>query len=202
MNMRWTQISRHFLVLYSLSALGCGRGQEETIPLPEPTRTASVPAAQPRPSPAALPTAATHPEEPRTIRIEIVFPGLPVAPPTPPLPGTTPSTPALQPGSNTTTPTPAPTPTADSRVIVYGTAWCMPCRNLRTALDARAIPFAYVDVENQKALATPAGRRISEMPSHLRGAVPVTRVVRPTGATTWVQGNDANGVERAYRSVQ
>jgi hypothetical protein len=59
----------------------------------------------------------------------------------------------------------------------------------------------FVDIENRAELATPAGAHIAEMPPEMRHAVPATRVVARDGKPTWVRGDDAPRVERAYRGA-
>jgi mycoredoxin len=44
-------------------------------------------------------------------------------------------------------------PATDPELItVYGADWCRDCRRTKRLLDARAVPFAYVDVAAQPAI--------------------------------------------------
>ncbi|HVY47203.1 MAG TPA: hypothetical protein VHB21_15050, partial [Minicystis sp.] len=63
--------------------------------------------------------------------------------------------------------------------------------NLKAKLSARGIPYRYVDID--------AARR-EDVPQEAWGRVPKTRVVGRTGASRWIEGDDPDGIERAYRS--
>ena len=40
---------------------------------------------------------------------------------------------------------------SESRIMVYGTAWCGDCRRAKKLLERRGIEYAWVDVEERKA---------------------------------------------------
>ncbi len=128
-----------------------------------------------------------------------IFPPVfPTAPPASHQPAPTPPTAT----ATTTKPAAAPVePQAESRVIVYGTTWCSACRNLKSQLTARNVPFVDIDVENERAMRSPAGSHAAEMPPEMRNGVPVTRVVQTNGVPLWVQGCAPDRIERAYRGT-
>lgn len=139
------------------------------------------------------------------------IPGLPALPALPGLAGpAAPQPNAPQPQPNAPQPQPpapqpnAPQPTVEpqgvARVTVYGTKWCGPCKRLQADLNSRGVPHEFVDVEDPKAGQTPAGQRANEIPSDMRGSVPVTRVRQRSGQTVWVRGADGARVEQAYRA--
>lgn len=116
--------------------------------------------------------------------------------------------PATEPGVETTQPGLAPATAqsnraaehaASSRVIVYGAAWCHACVSLQRRLKDRQVPFAYIDIEDKRALATADGAHITEKPATMGNVVPISRVVQTNGQPTWVRGDGAESVERAYR---
>lgn len=90
-------------------------------------------------------------------------------------------------------------PRETSRVIVYGADWCRPCQQLKGSLRQRSVPFVFIDIDDQAAMSSTEGRLIAELPPDKRNGIPLTRVVPPNRQTTWVHGNDAGRVERAYR---
>ncbi len=156
------------------------------------------------------PPALTVPFTPFTIPIPPGFsmpPGLPplptVLPPLPTgIPGLPPFFPQPSPPDAGAPPPPAPTSSpaaSDARVIEYGARWCGPCQQLKKDLTARAIAFVFVDVEDAKAMSTPAGRHAAEMPANMRKAVPATRVVHRDSSVEWVSGCDPDRIERGYR---
>jgi thiol-disulfide isomerase/thioredoxin len=131
-------------------------------------------------------------------------------PPLPfPFPGATTTatatTTAAPPPATTTATTPPPVPTkppsalADARVIEYGATWCGPCKQLKSDLTSRQVPFVFVNVEDTGDMQSPAGRHAAEMPAEMRGGIPVTRVVKKDGRIDWVKGADANRIEQGYR---
>ncbi len=146
---------------------------------PKPTASAA-PSAAPSASSSAAPVAVT----PYQIPWPSPLPSLPIFP-------------SVDPSAS-----PAPgsaEPQADARVIVYGTRWCPACKRLQQDLEARKVPFVFVDVEDARALATPAGVHVTEIPSNMRGGVPVTRVVQKSNNLVWVQGCDPDRIEKAHR---
>lgn len=153
---------------------------------PQPPATASSSAPSPTPA-GTTPIAFTPFPIPWPISLPSAFPALPFPLPAP---------------SGTPSATPAPNsvqPASDARVIVYGTQWCPACDKLKKHLDARGVPYTFVDVEDQKARASPAGQHVAEMPPEMRRGVPVTRVMQKNGAPLWVQGDDPDRIERGYR---
>ncbi len=81
---------------------------------------------------------------------------------------------------------------AVSNVTVYGASWCGPCRHLEAQLTQRNIPFEVIDVDRNRE-AWDRARAASGMGS----GIPLTSIARDT--ITWVQGDDADAVERAYK---
>lgn len=175
-----------------------------------PTATATATATTPPTTTVAPPvgTSLPVPFTPYQIKIPAIIPV--------PIPVTIPSTlpfPVLPPfGTATTTPPPAtqttstaippivqPPVASSERVIVYGTNWCGPCKQLRADLPVRQVPFVFVDVEDPQAMKSPAGVRAVEMPGNMRNGVPVTRVVRKEGGVEWVQGAAGDRIERLYK---
>lgn len=191
MNMRQNPKLAVLLAVVTLAQAACSQTNDTPIPLPEPTRVSAVPATSSAPTP---PPAAAASGQVTPIRIEIVF--LP-----PPLPPSVPvALPTTSPPVVLPPPTPAPTqPVTESRVIVYGTSWCVHCGTLRRELAARGVPHAYVDLDDKVALTSRDGQYAREIPENMRNAVPVTRVVQRNGQAIWVHGNNPAGVERAYR---
>jgi hypothetical protein len=182
----------------ALLVLGCSGTHDETVPLPEPARVSAItPTVIPvlsAPPPHAPPAPAGSEMSP--IRIEIVF--LP-APPVSTLPTSLPN--VVRSAAPAAIPVPVQ-PVTEARVIVCGTSWCVHCGNLRRDLGTRGVPHAYVDLDSKSAMTTTDGRYAQEIPANLQNAVPITRVVEPSGKRTWVQGNNAAGVERAYRGLR
>ena len=81
---------------------------------------------------------------------------------------------------------------ATGGVTIYGATWCGPCRHLEATLTQRNVPFVVVDVD-QNSDAYAKARTASGMGS----GIPLTNIERST--VTWVQGDDADAVERAYK---
>ena len=140
-------------------------------PAPPPSSKQTTPAPKLPPLPFQLPTL------PANLRLPFPLPaGLPTAPLAPAAPKA---------------PVPAPQPVTASRVTVFGIPGCGACASLKSKLAARNVPFQYVDVD---------GAKQGTVPREVAGKVPKTRVVGKTGAVTWVEGDDADKIERAYRS--
>ena len=38
----------------------------------------------------------------------------------------------------------------DTRITVYGTTWCGDCRRVRTFLDTKQIPYAFINIDQDK----------------------------------------------------
>jgi hypothetical protein len=116
-----------------------------------------------------------------------------------------PTIPGIPPLFGTPAPSAAPTapvePQSDDRVIVFGAKWCGACRQLKQDLDARHIPYTFVDVEDPHAMASPAGVHAAEMPQSMRNSIPATRVVQKNGQPLWVSGADPDRIEKAYRGT-
>jgi glutaredoxin len=92
---------------------------------------------------------------------------------------------------------PAPPPTvgvssAVNSITVYGASWCPACRSLEAKLAQRSIPFEQVDVDRNRD-AYDRARAASGMGS----GIPLTHIAKDTAK--WVQGDDADAVERAYK---
>jgi mycoredoxin len=81
---------------------------------------------------------------------------------------------------------------SDSSVTIYGASWCSACRSLEGKLDQRRIPFSVIDVDKNRE-AYDRARKASGMGS----AIPLTHITQ--NGSTWVQGDDADAVERAYK---
>lgn len=183
---------------------GAGQPQGAAPPqggAPGPAQPAStqIPASSPFqipwfPLPSSLPTALPQ------------IPGLPALPAlpglgVPPLPGAPPAAPpSTAPSPAAPAPTPASEPQGVAHVTVYGTKWCGACKSLQSDLTRRGVPYEAVDLEDPKAGNTPSGQRANEIPSNMRGSVPVTRVKQRSGKVVWVKGADGAGVESAYRA--
>lgn len=108
------------------------------------------------------------------------------------MPAATPALPGLPPPPSFGA-APAPPATGAARVVLYGATWCGACRHLEADLRARGVPFTEVDVDRDGA----AFERALALSGKQR-AVPLTEVARDL-RVTWVQGSDAERVERAYR---
>ena len=80
---------------------------------------------------------------------------------------------------------------SQSSVTVYSATWCSACRSLEAKLNERRIPFDTVDVDKNRE-AYDRARNASGMGS----GIPLTHINKNT--STWVQGADADAVERAY----
>lgn len=151
-------------------------GQVAADPTPQPAQPA-------QPSP-AKPRSTSVPSSPFPIPWPQLLPEVPgIVPPVFPTPAST--------GANA----------ESQRVIVYGTTWCPACNSLKQRLTARGIPFVFVNLEDPTAIASPAGAHLTEMPKEMRTAIPVTRVTKKDGTTTWVQGDDPDRIEKAYRGT-
>jgi mycoredoxin len=81
---------------------------------------------------------------------------------------------------------------SQTAVTVYGATWCSACRSLEAKLDERKIPFSLIDVDKNRE-AYDRARKASGMGS----GIPLTHITQNT--STWVQGDDADAVERAYK---
>jgi mycoredoxin len=81
---------------------------------------------------------------------------------------------------------------SQAAVTVYGASWCSACRSLEAKLDERRIPFSLIDVDKNRE-AYDRARRASGMGS----GIPLTHITQNT--STWVQGDDADAIERAYK---
>lgn len=77
-------------------------------------------------------------------------------------------------------------------VTVYGATWCPSCKALEATLRDRKIPFDLVDVDRE-----PARYEMARKASGTNG-VPLTNVIRGP-QVSWILGNDADAVERAYK---
>src|SRR5262245_55285772 len=81
---------------------------------------------------------------------------------------------------------------SQTAVTVYGASSRSACLSLEAKLDQRRIPFSLIDVDkNQEAY--DRARKASGMGS----GIPLTHIIQNT--STWVQGDDADAVERAYK---
>ncbi|MCC6899957.1 MAG: hypothetical protein IT377_13335 [Polyangiaceae bacterium] len=193
-----TSFKHHVIATVTLamvSVTACDNGQAPAPLVDSPTTAKRPTELKLGPTPAALtPRVRRQPPRKSTSR---------GGPPAAPFPVNIPSLPAA-PTADLPPPVPAPRPSQSerrevSRVIVYGADWCRPCQDLKVSLRERGIPFVFIDMDDKTAMSSAEGRLITEMPANLRGAIPATRVVRPIGAVTWVSGNNAHGVEAAYR---
>lgn len=81
---------------------------------------------------------------------------------------------------------------SQSSVTIYGATWCSACRSLESKLNERRIPFDIIDVDKHRELYDRA-RNASGMGS----GIPLTHITQNT--STWVQGDDADAIERAYK---
>jgi mycoredoxin len=81
---------------------------------------------------------------------------------------------------------------SQSAVTVYGASWCSACRSLEAKLNERRIPFDMIDVDKNRE-AYDRARNASGMGS----GIPLTHITQNT--STWVQGDDADAIERAYK---
>lgn len=91
--------------------------------------------------------------------------------------------------------TPAPVVGVSSMlpgITVYGASWCPACKSLEAKLSQRNIPFDVIDVDRNRD-AYERARSSSGMGS----GIPLTNITRDK--VTWVQGDDADAVERAYK---
>ena len=89
----------------------------------------------------------------------------------------------------------APVPAVSSLaagVTVYGASWCGACKSLEAKLAQRNIPFEAIDVDRDRAAFDRARAE-----SGKGSSIPLTSVSRDT--VTWVVGDDASAVERAYK---
>lgn len=80
---------------------------------------------------------------------------------------------------------------SDTSVTIYGATWCSACKSLEGKLDARKIPYSVIDVDKNRD-AYDKARSASGMGS----GIPLTHITQHR--STWVQGDDADAVERAY----
>lgn len=80
---------------------------------------------------------------------------------------------------------------SDTSVTVYGATWCSACKSLEGKLDARKIPYSVIDVDKNRD-AYDKARNASGMGS----GIPLTHITQHR--STWVQGDDADAVEKAY----
>lgn len=81
---------------------------------------------------------------------------------------------------------------SQSSVTVYGANWCSACRSLESKLNERRIPFDVIDVDKNRE-AYDRARSASGMGS----GIPLTHIAK--GGSRWVQGDDADAIERAYK---
>jgi mycoredoxin len=80
---------------------------------------------------------------------------------------------------------------SDTSVTIYGATWCSACKSLEGKLDARKIPYSVIDVDKNRD-AYDKARSASGMGS----GIPLTHITQHR--STWVQGDDADAVEKAY----
>lgn len=80
---------------------------------------------------------------------------------------------------------------SDTSVTIYGATWCSACRSLEAKLDTRKIPFSVIDVDKNRDAYDKARNA-----SGLGSGIPLTHITKHRA--TWVQGDDADAVERAY----
>lgn len=190
------------LALALISVTACDKSQAPA-PLIDPPPTPRAPTELRVDPPPAAPT----PKPARPRRSAPTSPGGLSAMPFPvtinlPLP-TVPAWPTL-PAMDLPTVPPEPRPSQSdrretNRVIVYGAEWCSPCQHLKGSLRQRGVPFVSIDIDDKAAMSSGEGQLIAELPPDKRNGIPLTRVVQPNRRTTWVHGNDAARVERAYR---
>jgi glutaredoxin len=81
---------------------------------------------------------------------------------------------------------------SQNSVTVYGATWCSACRSLEAKLDERHIPYYMVDVDKNRE-AYDHARKSSGMGS----GIPLTHITQ--NASTWVQGDNPDAIERAYK---
>ncbi|MFT3768906.1 MAG: glutaredoxin family protein [Minicystis sp.] len=81
---------------------------------------------------------------------------------------------------------------AASSITLYGASWCGACRSLEAKLTQRNIPFDKVDVDRNRDAYDRARAQ-----SGLGNGIPLTHIARDT--SKWVQGDDADAVERAWK---
>lgn len=81
---------------------------------------------------------------------------------------------------------------SQSSVTVYGASWCSACRSLEAKLNERRIPFDMIDIDKHREVYERA-RNASGMGS----GIPLTHITKNT--STWVQGDDADAIERAFK---
>ena len=74
---------------------------------------------------------------------------------------------------------------------MFGIQGCGACASLKSKLAGKHVPFQYVDIDSAKQ---------GTVPHEVYGKVPKTRVIGKTGAVTWVEGDDADKIERAFKS--
>ena len=77
-------------------------------------------------------------------------------------------------------------------VTMYSAGWCPACRSLEARLTERNIPFEKIDVDQNRELYERARNE-----SGMGNGIPLTHIT--TNTSTWVQGADADAVERAYK---
>ncbi len=75
--------------------------------------------------------------------------------------------------------------------MIYGATWCSACRSLEGKLDTRKIPYSVIDVDKNRDAYDKARNA-----SGLGSGIPLTHITQHR--STWVQGDDADVVERAY----
>ncbi len=74
---------------------------------------------------------------------------------------------------------------------MFGIQGCGACASLKSKLAAKNVPYQYVDIDSAKQ---------GTVPHEVYGKVPKTRVIGRNGAVTWVEGDDADKIERAFKS--
>ncbi len=80
---------------------------------------------------------------------------------------------------------------SDTTVMIYGATWCTACQRLEGKLDARKIPYSVIDIDKNRDAYDKARNA-----SGLGSGIPLTHITQHR--STWVQGDDADAVERAY----
>lgn len=80
---------------------------------------------------------------------------------------------------------------SDTSVTIYGATWCSACKSLEGKLDTRKIPYSVIDVDKNRD-AYDKARNASGMGP----GIPLTHITQHR--STWVQGDDADAVEKAY----
>lgn len=81
---------------------------------------------------------------------------------------------------------------SQSAVTIYGAGWCSACRSLESKLDERRVPYSVIDVD-KNGEAYDRARKASGMGP----GIPLTHITQ--NGSTWIQGDDADAVERAYK---